>query len=262
MANLVDMYGGILVYSGASSNRHAPDSPPRVNELINAAPWVQRVVTEDYLPRVGAAYSAPYFARLDYPSASIPEYHKLFAFPSEIWNLITQKGVNDKPNLDGLVFNYTPPGGGTTTASMAIDYPGKGPKHTWTYDRGSDKWLSSTEDQQASLPDTPDLDLITNAQLAFDNVVVIHAFHANSNFLEDENANLYSVWINLYDQGECTLLRDGLRFDCIWKRADKGGMMQFFDASNNPMPFKPGTTWFNVAASNIPSAKPVITFTP
>jgi hypothetical protein len=257
---LVDMYGGVLVYSGGSTNRHAPGTPPRVNELMNAAPFVQRVVTQDYLPNIGAAYDQPYFQRLDFPSAAIPEYHRLFAIPAEIWKLATEKNFNDRPNLDGLMFNFAPPAGGTATTAVAIDYPGKGPKKTWTYNQPANKWTSETEDQQAATPSTPDVDLITNQPLAFDNVVVVYAFHSDSDFLEDEKANLASVRIQLNGEGQCVLLRDGQRFDCIWKRADKGGQLQFFDVNNNPLAFKPGNTWFNVVSSNI--AKPTVTFAP
>jgi hypothetical protein len=263
--NLVDMYGGILVYSGGSSNRYAPGTPPRVDEMVNASPWVKRVVTQDYLPRVGVSYDAPYFKRLDFPSAAIPEYHKLFTFPAQVWNLAVQKGLNDRPNLDGLVFNYTAPGGGAPATKAIVDYPGKGPKHTWNWDAGSGTWLSSTEDQEAGTPEAPDMDLLTGKPLGFDNVVIVQAQESNADFLEEEPTaslpeGLASVRIVLNGQGLCTLLRDGQRFDCIWKRADKGGMMQFFDVNNNPMPFKPGNTFFNVVSSTY--AKPTVTFAP
>jgi hypothetical protein len=258
--NLVDMYGGILVFAGGSSNRYAPGTPPRIDELVNAAPWAKRVVTQDYIPRVGISYDAPYFKRLDFPTANIPDYHKLFMFPSEVWKLATQKAFNDRPNLDGLVFNYKPPAGGTPTTQAIVDYPGKGPKHTWNYAAASGTWLSSTEDEEAGTTDAPDMDLLTGKQLGFDNVVVVQAILQDADFLEEEQFNLYSVRITLNGQGQCTLLRDGRRFDCIWKRADKGGMMQFFDVNNNPMAFKPGNTWFNVVS--ISYAKPKVSFAP
>jgi hypothetical protein len=258
--SLVDMYGGILVYSGGSSNRYTPGTPPRINELMNAQPWVQRVVTQDYLSRVGVSYDAPYFARLDFPRADIPDYHKLFAISTEIWKLATEKAFNDRPNLDGLTFNAAIPAGGIAANQASIDYPGRGPMRTWRWDVGSGKWLSSTEDQQAATPDTPDTDSITGKQLAFDNVVIIYAIAYDGDFIEDEKANLPSVHIELFGEGQCVLLRDGQRFDCIWKRADKGGQIQIFDVNNNIIPLKPGTTWFNVISSNI--AKPVVAFVP
>lgn len=256
--HLMYMYDGILATSGGSTNLHDPGGPPRIIELLRTAPWGDRVVSEWY---VRAAYSDPYLVR----DPGIPVPHNLFAIPSAIWQLATQKGWNKKVNLEGLAFNYTPPGGGQPTTQASIDYPGRGPKHTWTYNPATNKWLSSTEDQGAGTPDAPDFDKLTNQQLAFDNVVIVYAQMFDANFIEEEASTaqpvqLNSVHVNLAGEGQCVLLRDGQRFDCIWRRADKGGMMQFFDPNNNPLPFKPGNTWFNVASSNV--AKPAINFAP
>jgi hypothetical protein len=256
--HLMDMYGGILATSGGSTKLHDPNGPPRVIELLRAAPWGDRVISEWY---VRAAYTDPYLVR----DKDIPVPHNLFAIPAEIWKLATQKNWNEKPNLDGLAFNYVPPAGGAPTAQAIVDYPGRGPKHTWTYDKASNKWLSSTEDQGAATPEAPDMDKLTGQQLAFDNVMIVYAQLYDADFVEEEASptlavGLKSVHVNLAGEGQCTLLRDGIRIDGIWKRADKGGMMQFFDVNNNPLPLKPGNTWFNVVASNV--ARPTITFAP
>ncbi len=260
--NLMDMYGGILVNSGASSNYHFPGTPPRVLELLRAAKWGDRVISEDY---VRASYGPPYLVRIpDMPRPATAEYHTLFAFPAEIWKLAAQKGWNQKPNLEGLAFNYMPPGAGTATTQLSIDYGSKGFTRTWRYDQISNKWLASLEDRQGAAPEAPDMDYLTNKQLAFDNVVIVYAIHSPADFVEFQNEDgsiqLPSIDIILNGQGQCVLLRDGQRYDCIWKRADKGGLMQFFDVNNNPLPFKPGQTWFDVASSNY--AKPKIAFLP
>ncbi|MBN1429291.1 MAG: DUF3048 domain-containing protein [Anaerolineae bacterium] len=263
--HLMDMYGGILVYSGGSSNRHAPGTPPRINELIGAAPWVQRVVTQDYIPAVGVSYSEPYFRRLDYPKASIDDYQKLFAIPAEIWKLAAEKKINDRPNLDGLYFDYTPPPGGVQTNEASIDYMGKGPKRTWRWDAGSGRWLNSMEDQQFNVPDAPEKDLLTGQQLAFDNVVILHAFIYDGDFLEDEKNNLPSLHVNL-DQDQwgfparITLLRDGMRFEGTWQRNLGEGMIRLLDANGNPMALKPGTIWFQTVSNNV--AKPEVVLLP
>lgn len=263
---MMDMYGGILVYSGGSSNRYAPGTPPRVNELINAAPWVRRVVTQDYLTALGVSYNEPYFARLDAPTADIDFYHKLFANPAEIWRLATEEGFNDRPNLDGLYFNFTPPAGGTPTTEVSIDYLGSGPRHIWRYDAARNRWLSFTEDQQAHVPEAPDTDFLTGQQLAFDNVVIIHAFHWDADYIEDEATGEHGVHINL-DQDQwgfpatITLLRDGMRFEGTWQRTfGSSGMMQFLDANGQLIAFKPGTIWFSVVNNNL--EVPTITFAP
>jgi hypothetical protein len=258
LEHLMDMYGGILATSGGSTKLHDPSGPPRVIELLRAAPWGDRVISEWY---VKAAYTDPYLVR----DVDIPVPHNLFAVPSEIWKLGVEKGWNQKPNLEGLAFNYTPPSGGTPTTQAVIDYPGRGPKHTWTYDKATNKWISSTEDQGAATPDAQDSDKLTGQPLAFDNVVIVYASLFDADFVEEEASaslanGLMSVHVNLSGEGQCTVIRDGIRVDGIWKRADKGGMIQLFDINNNPLPLKPGSTWFNVVGNNV--AKPAITFAP
>jgi len=259
---LVDMYGGILVNSGASSNYHYPGTPPRVLELLRAAKWGDRVISEDY---VRASYGSPYLLRVpDMPRPGTADYHTLFAFPAEIWKLATEKGWNQKPNLEGFAFNYALPAGGTPTTGVDIEYGSRGFKRSWRYDPASGKWLASLEDRQGAASDTPDQDYLTGKQLAFDNVVIVYAAHYPADFVEFQNEDgsvqLPSIDIDLTGEGQCVLLRDGQRTDCIWKRVNKEGMLQFFDVNNHVMPFKPGQTWFDVASSNY--AKPKIAFLP
>jgi hypothetical protein len=262
---LMDMYGGILVYSGGSSNRYAPDTPPRTNELINKSPWVSRVVTQDYLPNVGASYDHPYFQKMDFPRAGIADYHKLFAIPAEIWKLAADKGSNSRPSLDGLFFSYAPPAGGITTTQASVDYVGKGPKRIWRWDAASGRWVSSTEDQEAGMPETPDSDSLTGEPIAFDNVIIIYSFHWDGDFIEDEEAQLPAVHINL-DQDQwnfparIVLLRDGMRFEGTWQRKTGDVMIKLLDASGNLMALKPGTVWWQSVSSNV--AQPIVEFTP
>ena len=260
MENLVDMYGAILVGSGGSSNHYAPDTPPRTDELLRRQPWANRVISGDYIGL--AAYADPYLIRIpDIPRPGMAFEATMFAVPSAIWEYASEKGFNQRPSLDGLLFNYTPPAGGVQTSKVSIDYPGRGPKHNWQYDSASVRWLSSTEDQQQPTPvDTVDMDYLTGKQLGFDNVMIVYAIHFDADYIEDEHEQIPGVHVTLNGTGQCVLLRDGMRYDCIWSRADKGGMMQFVDANNNPLPFKPGTIWFNVASSNV--AKPTIEFSP
>lgn len=55
--HLVDMYGGLLATSGGSSNRSA-GGPPRIRELLLAAPWSERVISMDY------GFGDPYLVRI------------------------------------------------------------------------------------------------------------------------------------------------------------------------------------------------------
>lgn len=253
--HLVDMYGGILVNSGASSNRYE-GGPPRINELLRRAPYYQRVISEDF------GYGAPYMVRKPgIPREGVTGYHSLFTVPEEIWKLADEKGFNERPNLDGMYFDYNIPAGGTPTTEASIDYPGRGPKRIWRYDTGSGRWLSYIEDQNRGVPEAQESDyFLEGAPLAFDNVVILYAWHNDADFIEDEAAKLPAVHVDLTGEGDAVLLRDGQRYEIKWRRVKTDGILQFSDLSGNVMPFKPGTTWFNVASWNV--ALPEVVFTP
>jgi hypothetical protein len=246
---LVDMYGGILVNSGASSNRHA-GGPPRINELLRAAPWTNRVVNADF------GFGPPYLVRIQgVPREGIASWHTLFAIPEAIWTWAAENGFDQRQPLEGLVFSPLTPEGGTPTVEAVVDYPGSGPKHTWRYDAASGRWISYTNDVQ-------DGDTLTPAgePLAFDNVVVLYAEHYESNFIEDEPNQLLAVGQELQGEGDAVLLRDGVRYDVTWRRDAPDQMIRFYDGAGNPIPFKPGTTFFNVVSINI--WPPDVIFTP
>jgi len=245
--HLVPMYGGILVTSGGSTNRQRPNTPPRIEERLRSADWARRVISESWIG--DAAYTKPYLNRLpNIPRPGVPSYHRLFAFPAEIWKLMSAKGLNDRQALSGLVFSTNLPPAGIPTLKIEVDFPAKGPKHIWEYDPALGKWRSWTQEQTVRRPGAaqPDVDYLTSAQLAFDNLVVIYANHADSDFIEDETFNLKAVGVNLLGEGRAILLRDGLRFEGVWKRYAPNQLMQVFDAGGVALAYKPGAIWYHV----------------
>lgn len=247
--HLMPMYGGILVTSGGSTNRLAPETPPRIEERLRAAEWSRRVISESWIG--DAAYGPPYLDRLpNIPRAGVPRYHRLFAFPPAIWQLMSQKGLNDRPALGALVFDAAPPAGGLPTTEAYIDYPARGPQHLWKYDALTGRWQSWVEDQTTRRRvRKPDMDFLTGLPLWFDNVVFLFAENYEADFIEDEAYRLKSVGVNLMGEGRAVLLRGDQRYEGVWRRASAGQLMQLFDAHGAPIPFKPGTIWYCVSDS-------------
>lgn len=250
--HLVDMYGGVLIFSGGSSNyAHNPPGPPRVIELIRAKPWFNRA----YSPQFGIA--EPLLVRIpDVPRPGVASWHTLFAVPDEIWKRAEEQQLNQMPNLTGLAFDLNAPAGGTPTAEAVIDYPGSGPKHTWRWDQARNEWLSFTNDK-------PDTDyLAQDQQLGFENVIFLQVPHYEADFLEQEGelGELFSVGQHLTGQGDAVILRDGQRYTAKWNRAGTEGMIQLIDANGAVIPLRPGQTFFNVADTVY--FAPAITFTP
>ncbi len=235
---LVPMYKGLYYASGFSSNSHDPGGPPRMRELMRAAPWFNRNFSGDF------GYGEPYAVRVNIPGVAYE--HTLFAVPAEMWKLADQKNVNQRQNLDGFVFDVNVPDGGTPTTEVDIKFPVDGPKDSWHWDEASGTWLYWVDDQPLN-------DFLTGKQLSFENVVVVYAEHYEADFIEYESSTvkLNSVGATLEGEGTAVLLRDGQRFDVTWKRPDINSMMQFYDANGNLIAFKPGKTWFNLVPTNV-----------
>ncbi len=239
---LMYMYDGLLVYSGCSLG---------VCYQIQTAPWGKdRAFREDSVALV----------RMNgIPRPGISYYHTLFAIPDQVWKEADERGVNGRPNIEPLLFDPNPPPKGITTFDFVIDYPDLGPRHRWHYDAENHNWLSFTTDQRQQTKEQPDIDFLTNGQLAFDNVVLIYADHSLADFIEDEPNQLSSVEINLIGEGDAVLMRDGKRYNCRWVRHDLADMIQLVDPAGNPIPLRPGTTWFNVYSDNM--FQPDVSFT-
>lgn len=229
---LVPMYGGLLVTSGASAG---------VGRILLDVPWANRVFKEEV--------DGSYLLRIrDIPVENTDYYHSLFAIPEAIWDYADEREVNGTVNLEGLAFSEAVPDGGQPISEAIVDYPLRGPLRRWTYDQAANRWLSSTEDQREKSPEKPDIDLLTNEQLAFDNVVILYAEHYLADFIEDEPNQLLSVGIILEGQGRGYLLRDGQTFEIKWQR-DGERMIQLLDAESQIIPLKPGNVWFNTSVT-------------
>ncbi|MCC6904636.1 MAG: DUF3048 domain-containing protein [Anaerolineae bacterium] len=229
---LVPMYGGLLVTSGASSG---------VTTALKESGWWERVFREEpdgrHLVRIP-----------DIPVAGTDFYHSLFAVPAQVWAYADRRRVNEPVDLSGLIFAAEPPAGGEPASRLAMDYPGRGPVHRWVYDDASGRWLSSTEDQRARAPEAIDIDLLTGEQLAFDNVVILFAEHYLADFIEDQPNQLLSVGILLHGEGDGFLLRDRRAYAITWER-EGDEMIRLLDTAGDPIPLRPGTTWFSTSVA-------------
>jgi hypothetical protein len=241
--HLVPIYDGLLAYSGCSIG---------MCYRLSIQPWFERTFKEtrerDFLVRLP-----------DVPRPGTNRYHTLFAIPEKIWAEANARGVNQRPVfLHPAVFSSDVPSGGASTIDFTIDYPELGPRHHWHYDQATRRWLSFTEDQRMRAGELPDVDMLTDKQLAFDNVVLLYAEHYLADFIEDEPNQLASVGINLLGSGSAVVMRDRMRFNCRWKREEVGDMINFYDTDGKLLPLKPGTIWFNVSSSNM--FRPAIAF--
>lgn len=226
-ARLIDleipaMYGALLVYSGASE------------------PIRQRIAALLFAPRAyeGVTTGAPLYFRD--PALDAP--HNLFAVPAEVWARARADGLDDPPDLRGMVFDEAPPQGGAPAATVTIDY---GPDVVeWAYDALSGEYARRVDGE-------PHTDADSGAQVTAANVVILYARHWDDESIVEGEWNgtvFYSTEIELQALGPATLIRDGIAVDGFWMRWAEDVPLTFWadEEAAQPLALKPGNTWFQV----------------
>lgn len=180
---------------------------------------------------------------LFYRDPTIEAPHNLFVRPAEIWARATQMGINQRPDLTGLVFaDAAPPFPVSYAERIMVNY---GPDQAeWRYDPTDETYLRWTSGE-------PHLDALDGRQVAASNVVIIWAHHQTDVTVvasEWQGQIEYAFEVQIWSLGPATLFRDGLRYDGFWHRWEDEMMLTFWrdDSMTERLYLKPGITWFQV----------------
>jgi hypothetical protein len=226
---LVDMqiaeaFDAVMVFSGGSRG---------VIDTVRLSPLYPYNTIS---PQFG--YGEPYFVR--FPRPGLAFEHTLFTDTNVLRQWLAEKNVRPEPKFSfpGMAFIASLPTGGQAASMATIDYS---KTHVvWRYDPLSGDYLRWTDN-------TPHTDALTGRQLAFQNVVVISAYHDEVDlFPEKYFGEEKSLYIELQGDGPMTLLRDGQAFEGRWHRAKEGDMFSFTTPDGQVLPFKPGKTFFQI----------------
>jgi hypothetical protein len=217
---LMPMYQGLLAYSGTSIG---------VGEKLNGSEFADRLFE-------GILYGYPYYWRDD--TIDVP--HNMFTDLTALEALAHEDGSNAVPDLHGMAFDATVPDGESGAANH-IDVRYRATRAEWLYDPRNGNYLRYSDGQ-------PHYDANTNTQVTADNVVILHAEHHLTDIVESEwqGSKSYSIEIELWFEGDAVLLRDGRRYDVRWSRPTRENLISLYTLDGEPMPFKPGNTWFQV----------------
>lgn len=223
-ARLIDleipaMFKAILAYSGASVG---------VNARIRASDFIERALSPDF------GVGAPIFWRI--PREGVAVEHTLFTSTRRLWEEATRRGINRPQDLRGMVFSEQLSLGGRPVSTLIVPY--RVEPVSWRYDPGSGRWFRWTAGQ-------PHMDALTGRQLSAANVVVVYAHHQTTDILEDQLGN-YSIEIQIWGSGPVRIFRDGRMLEGQWQRFRREDMLRFVDAQGQPIPLKPGNTWFQM----------------
>ncbi len=222
------MVGGIFAFSGASGGVK--------DRMRNSDLFPARVISPDF------GVGQPYFYRV--PRENIAFEHTLFTNPAVLRELATERGINERPDFPVyLAFSETPPAGGTPVDYIEINYLLNYNTAEWTYDPAIGRW-------RRAVVGTNHMDYLTGEQLTSANVVLVYANHIESDFWEEMIGDMsnwkLSIEIQVWGQGPALILRDGRAYPVHWRRAERDHMLTFWDDAGNPVPLKPGNTWFQL----------------
>jgi hypothetical protein len=145
----------------------------------------------------------------------------------------------DPANYSTLNFHPSPPSNGLEAESLRIVYNYFN-QIGWTYDPERGAYLRSQDNADGTGTLYPATDQLTGEQLAFENVVVMWTQHrfVTPTIIEME---LVYVW-----DRKGLLFRDGQVYDVKW--STRRGELTIHDEGGNPIPLKPGATFFEVVS--------------
>jgi hypothetical protein len=224
-ARLIDlelpaMYDAALAYSGSSEGVR------------------QKLLGADFRPRILFAYEPGYYRT----GEEKPIEHTLYGNPETFWRVLEEKGLNQRPKFNTyMAFADDPPAGGQPAQEAIIDYDWE--IINWHYDGMTGKYRRWSDGVEH-------LDGNTDEQVSAANVVVILAGHIEDPTICEQyygnGCASYSVQPQIFGSGPAVIFRDGQRYDVTWQRIGRYDMFSFVDDDDQPLPLKPGNTWFEV----------------
>lgn len=185
-------------------------------------------------------YTQPYFMNPNVPSddwqnravSSIP---RLRAY-------LEANGLDKPASVRPFAFSETPPAGGRPANSVVIPYINRSYYEVeWRYDPDTGRYARFQGTNRFPLMDGNNGQQVTAA-----NVVIMVVQHDLTDIIED---SLGSRSVRTYiteREGRAIVARDGLAFEGRWQVPDKWDNLELADEAGNPLPLKPGNTWFQI----------------
>ena len=177
--------------------------------------------------------------------------HTFYARPELFWEEFEDRDLNQRPKTWGQMaftqaipertdcdFNPTCDDG----AYVWVNYD----EYTlveWQYDAQLGKYARWADDE-------PIIDKNDEEQVTANNVILLYAVHTLDNTIcenqQDNKCLAGSTHVDLYGEGEVTILRDGQRYDGIWQRSRANEMLTFYAWNGDVIPLQLGNSWVQV----------------
>jgi len=141
--------------------------------------------------------------------------------------------------LQGMQFSEAIPAAGEAASRLWMFYNYYN-QVEWNYDAPSGAYLRSQDRSDGTGKFYPASDQLTGEPLAFNNVVVLFANH---NFIAPTLIDIELLYVKDYP---ALLFRDGKVYQAKWSTRAPIKPIQLTDLEGNPLPYKPGNTWFEI----------------
>ena len=224
------MYNAVFANSGFSNG---------VVRLFRNSDLYPDQVVSDSLPET--IQPRPFFR--DH-SRNVPLEHTMYTSPELVRKWASARGVEGRRELEGMTFSEELPQDVDAAGSgNLVRIPWNRLDAEWRYDEESEQYLRWTDG-------AAHVDALSGEQLRAANVVLLYVPQWNTDIVEDPHSGALSIRWALWNKDNphrpATLLRDGRRYDGIWNREERDDMLTLLDEEGNPLPFKVGSTFFEV----------------
>ena len=223
-AQLVNMYGGLLVYGSADVK-------------------VDGVIIQTLGERAISHLEAPC------PAICGTDTHAstVFTNTAELTRFAEKETINNsRPDLSGMIFDRHVPKSDQIAVKIAVQYV---PfyRGEWEYNPDTHLYMRLIDNDSMKVPPVmvPLKDRLTDKQLAFSNVVLIFA-----NYTEfAPTLHEIDIWRNTSGE-RAIFFRDGVMTEGTWRSVGYDRPMQFFNHYGIPYPLKPGNTWIVIVGNS------------
>ena len=177
----------------------------------------------------------------DTSSGRLPPFNG-YTNPERVRAWAEAHGVGGRQEgLEGMAFTEEPPEGGTPATRVFIPWDGMDAE--WVYDEATHRYLRFSNG-------TPHVDARDGTQLSAANVVVLYTSQWLTNIVEEPHSGLLSIQWALWNKDNpyrrALVFRDGRMYEGMWSREERWDMLTLVDGEGNPIPLKPGNSFFEV----------------
>ncbi|MCI0398221.1 MAG: DUF3048 domain-containing protein [Chloroflexi bacterium] len=199
----------------------------------------QRLFGSDFRSRILRSNEPGYYRT----GEDKPYEHTLHGNPELWWEALDDKGENRPPAFTStMAFASETPAGGEPASEVNIRYRDF-TSVDWRYDPDTGRYWRWVDGE-------PHVDANNDQQISAANVVVVFALHQlNMSICEYQVGNTcqaFSAEIQIWEEGDALIFRDGLALEATWKRENRSDMLTFWNDEGNPVPLQIGNTWFQV----------------